>query len=74
MTPEIPIDKVPPQNLEAEMAVLGSMLLDENALSEAVEKLDKEHFYKDAHKKVFDSIRSLYGANKARHHHRYQRA
>ncbi|MDD4939567.1 MAG: replicative DNA helicase [Candidatus Omnitrophica bacterium] len=65
MTPEIPIDKVPPQNLEAEMAVLGSMLLDENALSEAVEKLDKEHFYKDAHKKVFDSIRSLYGANKA---------
>jgi len=59
------LDKVPPQNLEAEMAVLGSMLLEENAISIAVETLDKDSFYKDIHKKIFEAILDLYGANKA---------
>ena len=57
--------KIPPQNLEAEMAVLGSMLLDEDAISIACELLDKDSFYKDSHKKIFESILSLYNLNKA---------
>jgi replicative DNA helicase len=62
---EIALDKIPPQNLDAEMAVLGSMLLDEDAISTAVESLDRDSFYKDAHKKIFGAISDLYNANKA---------
>ena len=58
------IDRVPPQNNEAEMAVLGSMLLEENAVSQAVELLDEKVFYKDAHKKIFTAIVDIYQENK----------
>jgi replicative DNA helicase len=63
--PETSIEKLPPQNLEAEMAVLGSMLIDEDAISVAAESLDRDLFYKDSHKKIFEAIISLYGSNKA---------
>ena len=59
------LEKVPPQNLDAEMAVLGSMLLDEEAISVAAESLGKESFYKNNHKKIFEAIINLYNANKA---------
>jgi len=65
MPTEIALEKIPPQNLDAEMAVLGSMLLDEDALSVAIESLDKDSFYKDAHRKIFAAISDLYNANKA---------
>ncbi|MCM8795133.1 MAG: replicative DNA helicase [Candidatus Omnitrophica bacterium] len=58
-------EKVPPQNLEAEAAVLGCMLLDENAIAQTVELLDSNSFYNDSHKKIFEAILSLYNANKA---------
>jgi replicative DNA helicase len=47
------------------MAVLGSMLLEEDAISVASELLDKNSFYKDTHQKIFEAILSLYSANKA---------
>ena len=59
------IEKITPQNLDAEMAVLGSMLLDEEAIATAVEKLDRNFFYKDSHQKIFQVISDLYSANKA---------
>ena len=59
------LDKLPPQNLEAEMAVLGSMLIDEEAVSSAAERLDANAFYKDTHKKIFQAIINLYNSNKA---------
>lgn len=65
MPTETALDKVPPQNLEAEMAVLGSMLMDDEAIAVAVEKLDRDSFYQDTHKKIFQAILDLYGANKA---------
>jgi len=65
MANEVTLDKVPPQNLDAEMAVLGSMLLDEEAIATAVEILDRNFFYKDSHQKIFQSISDLYAANKA---------
>ncbi|MDD5561609.1 MAG: replicative DNA helicase [Candidatus Omnitrophica bacterium] len=65
MPQELILDKLPPQNLDAEMAVLGSMLLDEEAVSVAVEKLDAGCFYKDTHRKIFQKISELYNANKA---------
>ena len=59
------IEKLPPQNLEAEMAVLGSMLIDDDAIAVAVEFLDKNSFYNTSHQKVFEAIIDLYNANKA---------
>lgn len=59
------LEKLPPQNLEAEMAVLGSMLMDEDAISVATELLDTNSFYKDTHRKIFEAIRGLYNLNKA---------
>ncbi|MDP3731858.1 MAG: replicative DNA helicase [Candidatus Omnitrophota bacterium] len=62
---DLTLEKLPPQNLEAEMAVLGSMLMDEDAISAATESLDKDSFYKNTHKKIFEAMRDLYNANKA---------
>jgi replicative DNA helicase len=47
------------------MAVLGSMLLDEEAIATAVEKLDRNFFYKDSHQRIFQAISDLYAQNKA---------
>jgi len=65
MANELALEKVPPQNLEAEMAVLGSMLLEEDAISATIEFLDGSSFYKDAHRKIFGAILNLYNENKA---------
>lgn len=58
------LEKMPPQNLEAEMAVLGSMLIEEHAIADAIELLDANCFYGDANQKVFECILKMYGNNK----------
>ncbi|MFC1658468.1 replicative DNA helicase [Candidatus Omnitrophota bacterium] len=62
---DITKELIPPQNLEAEMAVLGSMMLDEKAISTVIELLDQNFFYKDNHRKIFEAICNLYNSNKA---------
>lgn len=62
---ETVLEKIPPQNLEGEMAVLGSMLLDEDAIAVAIESLEISSFYKDSHRKIFEAILDLYNSNKA---------
>ena len=62
---DLPIEKLPPQNLEAEMAVLGSMLIEEEAISKAIEYIDDTCFYKDSHKKIYKAIIELYHKSKA---------
>ena len=59
------IDKIPPQSNEAEIAVLGSMLLDKEAIGQAIELLEGSFFYKEAHKKIYSTIINLYDKNKA---------
>jgi replicative DNA helicase len=61
---DVALDKVPPQNLEAEQAVLGSMLLSEEAIGKAIEILEESHFYNDAHKKIYSLIVKLFDSNK----------
>jgi replicative DNA helicase len=63
--PSAILEKVAPQNLDAEMAVLGSMIIDDSAIGMAVEVLDEQHFYKDSHRKIFKALTDLFGANKA---------
>ena len=58
-------EKIPPQALDAEMAVLGSMLLESDAVERALDILKPEHFYKDAHKKIFSAIKTLVDKNRA---------
>lgn len=55
------IERVPPHNLEAEESVLGSMLLSKTAISEVLELLREEDFYRPAHRTVFHALLDLYG-------------
>ena len=52
-------EKIPPQAIDAEMAVLGSMLLDVEAVTDALEILKPEHFYKESHQKIFAAMKNL---------------
>lgn len=52
-------ERIPPQALDAEMAVLGSMLIDRDALNDALEILKPEHFYKEAHQVIFAAMQAL---------------
>ncbi|MBI3252554.1 MAG: replicative DNA helicase [Candidatus Omnitrophica bacterium] len=58
-------EKLPPQSLDAETAVLGSVLIEEDAVPQAIELLSPESFYKDAHRKIFQGIIHLFNENKA---------
>jgi replicative DNA helicase len=57
--------KVPPQNSEAEMAVLGSMLIEEEAIPMAMEVVDVDCFYKEANRTIFSAILDLYNSQKS---------
>jgi replicative DNA helicase len=52
--------RLPPQNLDAERGVLGSILLMNEAIDEVGESLKAEHFYSDAHQKIYAAIQRLY--------------
>jgi replicative DNA helicase len=54
-------DKLPPQNLEAERACLGSMLLDKEAIEVAIDVLTDEDFYSEQHRIIFRTLLELYG-------------
>ncbi len=51
--------RMQPHSLEAEKSVLGSMLLDENAVTAAVETLTAEAFYAPAHREIFAAMLTL---------------
>lgn len=53
------IDKVPPHSLEAEQSVLGSMLLEREAIITGVEYLKPEDFYREHHQKIFRAMVDL---------------
>ncbi|MCK9275826.1 MAG: replicative DNA helicase [Syntrophales bacterium] len=53
------LHRVPPQNLDAEQSVLGGILLDNNAINNVIEILEKGDFYSEAHRKIFTAILDL---------------
>ena len=55
--------KIQPQSIEAEQAVLGSMLTSPEAVNKAQEILSAESFYVDAHKKIFEVMIQLFNNN-----------
>ena len=57
-------DSVPPQNLEAEEAVLGGILLDPDAIGRVADILQPEAFYLNAHREMFRTALMLHGQGK----------
>src|SRR3989344_4132220 len=53
-------DKLPPQNIEAEMCLLGSMLLDKNAIIKVVDFLQIRDFYKKIHQEIYQTMIELF--------------
>ena len=54
------LGKVPPHDIEAEQAVLGSMLTDKDAVISAIEILKEEDFYRTDNRSVYEAIINLY--------------
>ena len=54
-------DRTPPQDVAAEQAVLGGMLLSKDAIADVVEALKGVDYYRPAHEVIHDSIIDLYG-------------
>jgi replicative DNA helicase len=56
-------DGLPPQNREAEVAVLGSMLVEKESLLKALDILREDDFYEETHQRIFSAIRALHDRN-----------
>jgi len=54
--------KIPPQNLEAEQSVLGSILIDKDAFYKIAEMLVSDDFYRDDHREIFAAMLTLFEA------------
>ena len=54
------MNRVPPQNLEAEQSVLGALLLDKDAMIKVVDFLLPEDFYQESHALIYRAMLSLY--------------
>ena len=59
------VEKIPPQNLEAEAGVLGAMLFSPEAVSRALELLEESFFYSEAHQNIFSAMIGLFDRNQA---------
>ncbi len=57
------LGKIPPHNMEAEQSVLGSMIIDKDAIVTATEILRPDDFYKEANKEIYEAILELYDRN-----------
>ena len=52
--------KIPPHDIDAEQAVLGSMLTDKDAVNAAIETLKEDAFYREDNKAIYQAIINLY--------------
>lgn len=60
MANAIPVEKIPPQNVEAEQSVLGSLLIDKEAIVRIADSLRPEDFYKDIHGMIYQAMLEVY--------------
>jgi len=59
--PSEELGRTPPQDVAAEMSVLGGMMLSKDAIADVVEQIRGTDFYRPAHELVYDAIMDLYG-------------
>jgi len=57
---QIPTQKLPPQNIEAEKSLLGCLIIDKNAITKVVDYLEPRDFYKKPHQQIYEAIRDLF--------------
>lgn len=57
------MQRIPPQSLEAEVSVLGAMMMDARAIPEVIEVLPGDSFYKDSHRRIYAAILELFERN-----------
>jgi len=50
------LSRLPPQNLEAEQSVLGSIMIENDAINRAVEFIAPEDFYRESHRRIFSAM------------------
>ncbi|MDR1295694.1 MAG: replicative DNA helicase, partial [Bifidobacteriaceae bacterium] len=62
----VDFDRIPPQDIDAEMCVLGGMMMSKDAIAEVVEVLRPEDFYRPAHETVYGVVIDLYGGGNGR--------
>ncbi len=60
MVGDIPLQKLPPQSIESEQSVLGSILIDNDVIHKVAEILSPEDFYKETHQKIYEAMLNLY--------------
>ena len=60
MKQKMELGKIPPHDIEAEQAVIGSMLTDKDAIMSAVEVLKEDDFYREDNKIIYSAILNLY--------------
>jgi len=63
-TKEVPAGKIPPQNLDAEMSLLGAVLIDEETLADISEHVKMHDFYDKRHGLIYDAMMRLYEKRK----------
>ena len=52
--------RIPPQNIEAEISALGSLMLDKDAIFQVADSLDPADFYKPVHREIFEAMADLF--------------
>lgn len=60
---ESAVDRLPPQSLEAEQAVLGAIILEGESIIKAIEILSADDFYREAHRKIYVAMLELFDKN-----------
>lgn len=58
--PAFESNKLPPQNIEAEQSVLGSLMIDKNAIIKIADLINTEDYYKNTHGKIYSAMLYLY--------------
>ena len=53
-------DKLPPQNIEAEMSLLGGLMLDKDAIMRVADLLESKDFYKPIHQIIYEAMQELF--------------
>ncbi len=56
----VPAERIPPQNLEAEISTLGALLIDKDAITKVADIISPDDFYSDAHAAILSAMLDLY--------------
>ena len=62
---EVPLQKLPPQNIEAEQMVLGAVLIENDSLNNVMSLLSSEDFYKDIHRRIYAVMLEMFERREA---------